>query len=112
MDKSEKKKEKYKYKIAKKEAKRKKKELKKNAVIQNDRKHSKLILFAELIKGIIYLILSISLIVSLILGEKGVIITLDDIINNLFFANTGKIILFIVALGLLFYGLKQLKILK
>jgi len=68
--------------------------------------------FAEGVKGIIYLILAVSLIFAIVLGQTGVIITLEDIIDNLILAQAGKVILAIIALALLIYGLKNLRILK
>lgn len=68
--------------------------------------------FAESIKGIIYVILAVSLIISIVLGEKGLVITLDDIIENLFLARAGKFLLIIIAVALLIYGLKNLHLLK
>jgi len=112
MNKQQKKLEKNKYKLAKKLSKKGIKDKKKKKENRAFKRRSKFVLFADFIKGILYLILSISLILSIILGEKGVIITLNDIIDNLFFATAGKIILFFIGSGLFFYGLKQLKILK
>jgi hypothetical protein len=68
--------------------------------------------FAEGVKGIIYLILAVSLIFAIILGQTGVIITLDDIIENLIVAQIGKVVLAIIAIALLIYGFKNLRILK
>ena len=68
--------------------------------------------FAEGVKGIIYLILAVSLIFAIILGQKGVIITFEDIIDNLILAQAGKVVLAIIALALLIYGLKNLRIIK
>ena len=119
MDEILKKKRKEELKLLKKREKQKLKDLKKGKSTnvesisgKAEHKSSKLLLFAELIKGLLYLILSVSLIFSIILGEKGVIITLNDIIDNLFFATTGKIVLIIIAIGLFIYGLKQLKLIK
>lgn len=72
----------------------------------------KAVRFAESIKGIIYIILAVSLILSIILGEKGLVITLDDIIENLFLAKAGKVVLIIIAVALLIYGLKNLHLVK
>jgi hypothetical protein len=72
----------------------------------------KMVRFAEGVKGIIYLILAVSLIFAIVLGQTGVIITLEDIIDNLILAQAGKVILAIIAVALLIYGLKNLRILK
>jgi len=72
----------------------------------------KVVQFAESVKGIIYLVLAISLIVAVVLGHTGVIITLEDIIENLIVAQAGKVILIIIAVALLIYGLKKLRFLN
>ncbi|NNF34009.1 MAG: DUF1206 domain-containing protein [Saprospiraceae bacterium] len=68
--------------------------------------------FAEGVKGIIYLILAVSLIIAIVLGQTGVIITLEDIIDNLIIAQAGKVVLAIIAVALLIYGLKNLRVLR
>lgn len=68
--------------------------------------------FAEIVRGIIYVILAVSLGVALVLGEGEVIITLEDIINNLLVVTFGKIILVIIALALFIYGLKHMRLVK
>ena len=73
---------------------------------------SKAVRFAELIKGLLYLILAISIIVAVVLGQTGVIITLEDIIENLIIAWFGKIVLVIIAIALFIYAFKQLRVIK
>jgi hypothetical protein len=68
--------------------------------------------FAESIKGILYIILAISIIVAVVLGESGLILTLEDIIDSLIIANLGKVLISIIALALFIYGLKNLRIMK
>ena len=68
--------------------------------------------FAEAVKGIIYILLAVSLGVALVLGEGDVVITLEDIINNLIVAVAGKVLLAVIALALLIYGLKQVRLVK
>ena len=68
--------------------------------------------FAETVKGILYVILAVSLVIALILGEGDVVITLEDIINNLIVATIGKVLLALLALALLLYGLKQIRLIK
>ncbi len=58
------------------------------------------------------MVLGASLVVALILGQKGAIISLDDIVNSLFAAWTGKVILALIALALLIYGLKHLRVVR
>ena len=65
-----------------------------------------------MVKGILYVILAVSLFLALLLGQTGYILSLDDIINKLIFIISGKIILIVIALALLIYGLKQLKIVR
>jgi len=68
--------------------------------------------YSEYIKGVIYIVLSFSMILAILLGQKGIIITLDDIIDNLMIVYAGKIILLFVALGLFIYGLKTMKLIR
>ncbi len=68
--------------------------------------------FADWVRGILYVVLGASLVVALILGQKGAIISLDDIVNSLFAAWTGKIILALIALALVIYGLKHLRVVR
>ncbi len=68
--------------------------------------------FADWVRGILYVVLGSSLVVALILGQKGAIISLDDIVNSLFAAWTGKVILALIALALLIYGLKHLRVVR
>lgn len=98
------------------ELKRKKKELKamskSGSVGVGEKRSSWFVRFAEGTRGIIYIITGISIIVAIVLGQGGVIITLNDIINNLLIANAGKILLAVIALALVVYGLKNLRWLK
>ncbi len=68
--------------------------------------------FADWVRGILYVVFGASLAVALILGQKGAIISLDDIVNSLFAAWTGKIILALIALALVIYGLKHLRVVR
>jgi hypothetical protein len=68
--------------------------------------------FAESIRGILYLVLGASLVVALILGQQGVILSLNDIIDSLFAAAAGKVILSLIALALVIYGLKRLRLVR
>ena len=103
MDKLEKKK-------IKSEIKRSKKLKKSGKILEN--KESRAVQFAKATKGILYLILAFSLLLAIILGQSGVIMTLEDIISNLIIVWTGKVILFIITLALFIYGLKQMGIMK
>ena len=68
--------------------------------------------FAESVRGILYIIFAVSLLAALVLGQKNIIISLDDIIQHLLLANLGKVILAIIGLALLLYGLKHLRLVK
>jgi hypothetical protein len=68
--------------------------------------------FAESVRGIIYIIFAVSLLAALVLGQKNIIISLDDIIQHLLLANLGKVILAVIALALFIYGLKHLRLVK
>ena len=68
--------------------------------------------YAEFVRGCLYALSGASLIVALILGQRGAIISLDDIIDSLFAASAGKIILGLIGLALLLYGLKHLRLIR
>ncbi|MFC1782669.1 DUF1206 domain-containing protein [Planctomycetota bacterium] len=68
--------------------------------------------FAEAVRGIIYLIFAVSLVLAVILGQKGLIVSLDDIIGSLLLIRIGQIILVVIALALFIYGLKHLRLVK
>ena len=68
--------------------------------------------YAEVVRGALYLVLGASLAVALILGQRGAIMSLDDIIDSLFAARAGKIVLGLIALALVIYGLKHLRVVR
>ena len=68
--------------------------------------------FAESVRGILYVVLGASLVIALLLGQRGAILSLDDIVENLFAAWTGKVILGVIALAFVIYGLKHLRIVR
>ena len=68
--------------------------------------------FAESTKGVLYIILAISIVAAVIMGQSGVIVTLEDIIDNLIIARLGKVLIIVIAVALFIYGLKNLRILK
>ena len=68
--------------------------------------------FAESIKGILYIILALSILASVIMGQSGLILTLEDIIDSLIIARLGKALILIIAVALFIYGLKNLRIMK
>ncbi len=115
MNKIEKKRLKTETKIQKKLAKAKQKEIPVTSEGEDSRtpdQPSHAVRFAEGVRGIIYVIFAASLLLAIILGQRGVIVTLEDIIGSLFLASIGKIILVIVALALFIYGLKHLHLVK
>jgi len=68
--------------------------------------------YAEIVRGGLYLLLGASLALALVLGQRGVIVSLEDIIDGLFAAWAGKIVLALIAVALIIYGLKHLRIVR
>ncbi len=68
--------------------------------------------FAESIKGILFIILAVSVFAAVIMGQSGLILTIEDIVDSLIIARIGKALLLIIAAALFIYGLKNLGILK
>ena len=68
--------------------------------------------FAEFIKGLLYIILAVSIFAAVIMGQSGLILTIEDIIDSLIIARLGKALIIIIAIALLIYGLKNLRIMK
>ncbi|NIP87403.1 MAG: DUF1206 domain-containing protein, partial [Planctomycetales bacterium] len=66
----------------------------------------------EFVRGCLYLLLGGSLIVALVLGHRGAILSLDDVIDSLFAAWAGKVVLALIGLALLLYGLKYLRLIR
>ena len=112
MDKAEKKRLKAEVKRQKKAAKLQAKSPDPAADSRDPVKPSPAVSFAESVRGIIYIIFAASLLAALVLGQKNIIISLDDIIQHLMLANLGKVILAIIALALFIYGLKHLRLVK
>ena len=74
-----------------------------------DHQPSAALRFAETVRGILYLILAVSMVIAVILSNEGYIITLEDIFKSLVLAWVGKIVLLVVAAALFIYGLKHLR---
>jgi hypothetical protein len=106
---SPKKQQKLELKRAKKAAKN---ELKAGANRTAERRPSAAVRYAESVRGVLYVVLGASLVVALILGERGALMSLDDIVNSLFAARAGKVVLALIALGFLIYGLKHLRVVR
>jgi succinate dehydrogenase hydrophobic anchor subunit len=68
--------------------------------------------FAESIRGILYIVLALSIITAVIMGQSGLILTIEDIIDSLIIARLGKVLILIIAVALFIYGLKNLRLLK
>ena len=68
--------------------------------------------FAESTKGILYIILAVSLFAAVIMDQSGLILTLEDIVDSLILARLGKTLILIIAVALFIYGLKNLRIMK
>ncbi|MCF7836230.1 hypothetical protein K9N08_03120 [Candidatus Gracilibacteria bacterium] len=68
--------------------------------------------FAEIVRGLLYIIGASSLALAVILQEKGTWITLDDIVENLLLIRVGQIVLMVIALALFIYGLKHIRLVR
>ncbi|NNF44790.1 MAG: hypothetical protein HKN62_17435 [Phycisphaerales bacterium] len=68
--------------------------------------------YAEMVRGVLYLTTGLSLSVALLLGQRGVIISLNDVIDSLFVARSGKVVLALIAAALAIYGMKHLRIVR
>ncbi len=68
--------------------------------------------YAEAVRGCLYVLSGASLIVAIALGQRGAMLSLDDIIENLFAASAGKVVLALIGLALLLYGLKHLRLIR
>lgn len=77
-----------------------------------DVRSSPAVRFAEYVRGALYVVIGSSLIVALILGQRGKILSLDDIIDSLFAARAGKLILGVIAAALVIYGLRYLRVVR
>ena len=68
--------------------------------------------YAEFVRGCLFVLTGGSLLVALVLGQRGAIMSLDDVIESLFAASAGKVVLALIALGLLLYGFKYLRLIR
>ena len=75
-------------------------------------KTSPAVRYAEFVRGGLYILMGGSLIVALLLGQRGTILSLDDLIDSLFAARAGKVVLALIAIALLIYGMKHLRIVR
>ena len=84
----------------------------KTVIVEKAPSTSPTVRFAEAVRGILFLIFAISLVLAIVLSEGGVIITLDEIIDSLLLAWAGKVALVVIALAFFVYGLKYLRLVK
>ena len=68
--------------------------------------------FAETVRGILFLIFALSLVIALLTPHLGEILGLGEIINKLIGHWPGKIILAVIAAAFFIYGLKYLRAIK
>ncbi|MCK4517900.1 hypothetical protein KAT92_03930 [Candidatus Babeliales bacterium] len=110
-DKAEKKRLKAQIKFAKAQAKLAEAKQPELTVLQKN-KASPALKFAEAVRGILYLLGSASLILAVVLQERGVWITLDEIVENLLVIRAGQVVLIVIALALFIYGLKHIRLVR
>ena len=75
-------------------------------------KGSKAVRYAETVRGVLYVLLGVSLIGALLLGQRNVITSFDDVVDSLFLATAGKVVLALIALAFVIYGLKYLRVVR
>ncbi len=68
--------------------------------------------FAEAVRGILYLLASVSLVFAVLLQERGVFLPLNEIVEDLLVLQTGRVLLIVIAAALFIYGLKHIRLLK
>ena len=81
-------------------------------IVEKTPKPSSSVRFAEAVRGILFLVFAVSLIVAVILSQTGYVITTNDIINGLISHIAGRIILAVIAVAFFIYGLKYLRAIK
>ena len=81
-------------------------------IVEKAPKSSGAVRFAEYVRGILFLIFAVSLVIAIILSSQGYIVTINDIISSLIPLWFGKIILAVVAVAFFIYGLKYLRAIK
>lgn len=97
---------------AKRLKKQQKSELKLRKAVDAPREASSAVRYAESVRGCLYVLMGASMAVALVLGQRGAIISLDDVIESLFAAIAGKVVLSLIALALLIYGFKMLRLVR
>ncbi len=113
MTSSEKKQEKARQKREKKAAKAEvKAEKKRSAEAPAEPGPSPAVRYAVFVRGALYVLTGGSLATALVLGQRGLIVSLDDLIESLFAATAGKVVLALIAVALVIYGLKHLRLVR
>jgi len=127
MDDVEKKRQKALAKAAKKQAKAEKKRLKalakaagqatqptlhKATVEHRHDEPSAAVRFAETVRGVLFLILSVSMMIAAVLSNKGYIVKLEDIVDSLLLVWIGRVGIAVIAAAFFIYGLKSLRAIK
>ncbi|MCK5471932.1 hypothetical protein KAI54_01965 [Candidatus Gracilibacteria bacterium] len=110
-DKAEKKRLKARIKFAKAQAKLAEGE-QSQSVVSSENQASPALKFAEAVRGLLYLLGSASLVLAVVLQERGVWITLDEIVENLLVIRAGQVVLIVIALALFIYGLKHIRLVR
>ena len=99
-------------KLQKQQLKREKKKQESATATRLPSRPSLFVRFAESVRGILYIVLAVSMIAAVVMGQTGIIFTLEDIIDSLIIAWIGKALIVIIAIALLIYGLKNMRIMK
>jgi len=68
--------------------------------------------FAEAVRGVSYMITSVSLVLAVVLQERGVWLQLSDVVEDLMVMRLGQLVLIVIALALFIYGLKHVRLVK
>ena len=68
--------------------------------------------FADAVRGGLYLLIGASLIVAILLGQQRIVLSLDDLVESLFLATAGKLLLAVIGLAFVIYGLRKLGLMR
>ena len=73
---------------------------------------SRLVRFAEGVRGVLFLIFAVSLVVAILLPDIGQTLGMSEIIGKLIGHWIGKVVLVVIAVAFFIYGLKYLRAIK
>jgi uncharacterized membrane protein YdbT with pleckstrin-like domain len=73
---------------------------------------SRAVRFAEGVRGVLFLILAVSMVVAVFLSNQGYIVKLEEIFESLVLATVGKVVLVVIAVAFFIYGLKYLRAIR